>query len=48
MKYSFLPEAQKELDRQVVYYESKQPELGEDFLEEVLLAISRAVNNPKA
>lgn len=48
MKYSFLPEAQKELDQQVEYYERKQPNLGEDFIEEVLLAISRAMNNPKA
>lgn len=31
MKYSFLPQAQKELDRQVEYYESKQSELGEVF-----------------
>lgn len=48
MKYSFLTEAQKELDQQVEYYERKQPNLGKDFLEEVLLAISRAMNNPKA
>lgn len=48
MKYIFHEEAEKELNRQIDYYEEIQPGLGEDFLEEVLAAIFRVMENPPA
>lgn len=48
MNYKFHPEAEEELNRQVDYYEDKQSGLGKDFLKEILVAISRVMNNPTA
>lgn len=48
MKYIFHEEAEKELNRQIDYYEEIQPGLGEDFFEEVLVTLSRIMQNPIA
>lgn len=39
MTYSFLPEAEKELYEQALYYHHQQPGLGDEFLNEVESAI---------
>lgn len=48
MNYSFLPEAKKEFDKSTIYYGDIRPELGEDFFEEILSAIYRAMAQPQA
>lgn len=48
MTYIFHEEAEEELNRQIDYYEEIQPGLGEDFYEEVLVTLSRIMQNPIA
>ncbi len=48
MNFSFHPDAEKELNEAVEYYEDIEPGLGCDFALEVYSAISRAVDFPKA
>jgi len=48
MRFSFHPDAEKEFNEAVQYYENIEPELGYDFALEVYSAISRAINFPKA
>ncbi len=48
MKFSFHPEAEKEFDESIEYYEDIEPGLGYDFALEVYAAIKRAVEFPKA
>lgn len=47
MKYSFLPQAEEELNQAVEYYESKQKELGLEFQLEVLNFINLILSYPK-
>ncbi len=48
MSFSFHPDAEKEFNEAVEYYEDIEPGLGYDFALEVYSAISRATNFPKA
>lgn len=48
MSFSFHPEAEKELNEAVDYYEEKEPGLGYDFAVEAYAAIQRSVTFPKA
>ena len=48
MRIKFLQEAQIELDETVLYYNQELPGLGDRFLQEVLNAIERIANFPKA
>ncbi|MBN2188967.1 MAG: type II toxin-antitoxin system RelE/ParE family toxin [Chitinispirillaceae bacterium] len=48
MRYSFHPEAQRELDGAIDYYESCAPGLGLEFAEETYGAIQRILLFPKA
>jgi len=48
MTFSFHPEAEKEFNKAIEYYEDIEPELGYDFSVEVYLAIQRSVTLPKA
>ena len=48
MKISFLDVAQQELDEAIEYYNEEVPDLGNDFLGEVLKALDRIGNHPDA
>jgi len=48
MSFSFHPEAEREFNESIDYYEDIEPGLGYDFALEVHLTILRAVNYPKA
>ena len=48
MKYFFHPEAQKELNLAINYYEDCQKGLGFDFTNEVYKTIQRVINFPNA
>ena len=48
MKYFFHPEAQKELNIAINYYEERQKGLGLDFANEVYKTIQRVINFPNA
>ena len=48
MTLRFLSLAKIELDQSFEYYEFQKPNLGEDFLKEVRLAIQRIKNQPTA
>jgi len=48
MKYILHPDAKRELQDAIDYYEERQNGLGYDFSLEVYSAIKRIVNNPKA
>jgi hypothetical protein len=48
MNFSFHPEAEKELNEAIDYYEDIEPGLGYDFALEVHSTIGRSVDFPKA
>ncbi len=48
MSFAFHPEAEKELNEAIDYYEDIEPGLGYDFALEVYSTISRLVDFPKA
>lgn len=48
MKFYFHPDAEKEFDEAVEYYEECQPGLGLEFAEEVYATISRIMKYPNA
>jgi hypothetical protein len=48
MKISFLDVAQQELDEAINYFNDEVPDLGDDFLGEVLKALDRIGNHPHA
>ncbi len=48
MSFSFHPEAEEDFNQAVDYYQDIEPGLGHDFALEVLSAIRRAVEYPKA
>ena len=48
MTFSFHPEAEKEFNKAIEYYEEIEPGLGYDFALEVSMAIQRAVEFPTA
>ena len=48
MSFSFHPEAEEEFNQAVDYYQDIEPGLGHDFALEVLSAIRRAVEYPRA
>ncbi len=48
MKITFLEEAQKELDQAIEYYDFQSPNLGQQFLQEVLSALDRIASFPQA
>ena len=48
MKISFLDVAQQELDEAINYFNDEVPDLGNDFLGEVLKALDRIGNHPHA
>ncbi len=48
MSFSFHPEAEKEFNAAIDYYESVEPGLGYDFALEVYSAIERSVDFPRA
>ena len=48
MTFSFHPEAEKEFNEAIEFYEDIAPRLGYDFAIEVLSAIERAVEFPRA
>lgn len=48
MSFSFHPEAEKEFNEAIDYYEDIEPGLGYDFALEVHSAITRSVAFPKA
>lgn len=48
MEFRFLDLAQAEFDEAVVYYNSELPGLGDDFLVQVLKALDRIKQFPKA
>ena len=48
MSFSFHPEAEKEFNEAIDYYEDIEPGLGYDFALEVYSAIKRSVDFPKA
>jgi len=48
MRFSFHPEAEKEFNEEIEFYEDIEPGLGYDFAMEVYSAIDRAVEFPKA
>jgi plasmid stabilization system protein ParE len=41
------PEADEELEAAARWYETRQPELGDDFLDDFELALRRAIQNPQ-
>jgi hypothetical protein len=47
MSFSFHPEAEKEFNDAIDYYEDIEPGLGYDFALEVYSAIKRSVDFPK-
>lgn len=48
MKISFLDVAQQELDEAITWFNKEAPDLGNDFLAEVLSALDRIGNHPHA
>ncbi|MCF6355622.1 MAG: type II toxin-antitoxin system RelE/ParE family toxin [Candidatus Polarisedimenticolaceae bacterium] len=48
MSFAFHPEAEKEFNTAIEYYEEAEPGLGYDFAIEVHSTIQRAVSFPKA
>src|SRR5690625_4088713 len=48
MKYRFHPEAEEELNHQIDDYEKEKIGRIDEFFEEIIYAISSAVNQPKA
>ncbi len=48
MKYSFHPEAEKEFDEAIDYFQDIEAGLGYDFAVEVYLAVERTTAFPKA
>jgi len=48
MTFSFHPEAEKEFNEAINYYEEVEPGLGYNFALEVYATISRSVDFPKA
>ena len=48
MSFSFHPDAEKEFNQAIDYYESLQPGLGYDFALQVHSAIKRSISFPKA
>ena len=48
MSFSFHPEAEKEFNKAIDYYEEIDPDLGYDFALEVYSTIKRSVEFPKA
>ncbi len=48
MSFSFHPEAEKEFNKAIDYYEDIEPGLGYDFALEVYSSINRSVDFPKA
>lgn len=48
MSFSFHPEAEKEFNKAIDYYEEINPDLGYDFALEVYSTIKRSVEFPKA
>mgnify|MGYP003958301265 FL=1 len=48
MSFSFHPEAEKELNKAIDYYEKIEPKLGRDFALEVYSSIQRSVSLPTA
>ncbi len=48
MRFSFHPNAEKEFNEAIDYYEDIEPGLGYDFAIEVHSAISRAIDFPRA
>lgn len=48
MNYSFHPEAEKELNSSIDYYEEYQNNLGLEFAQEVYKTIQRILSFPKA
>jgi plasmid stabilization system protein ParE len=41
------PEADEELEAAARWYETRQPKLGDDFLDDFELALRRAIQNPQ-
>lgn len=48
MNFSLHPEAEKELNEAISYYENIEPKLGYDFAIEVYSSIQRSISLPKA
>ena len=48
MTYSYHPHARKEFDDATDYYDAIDPELGDDFLEEIDECITRILKFPRA
>lgn len=48
MKFLFHPEAERELNQAVDYYNNCQPYLGLDFLREVYISIQNILSYPQA
>ena len=48
MKIRFLDVAQQELDDAITYFNGEVPDLGNEFLAEVLKGLDRIVNHPHA
>jgi len=48
MRFSFHPDAEAEFDQAVDYYETRQSGLGLDLADEVLVAVARILDYPKA
>jgi len=48
MSFSFHPEAEKEFNKAIDYYENLEPGLGYDFALEVHSAVKRAIALPRA
>ena len=41
------PEADEELEAAALWYEARQPELGDDFLDDFELTLRRVIQNPQ-
>jgi mRNA-degrading endonuclease RelE of RelBE toxin-antitoxin system len=48
MNFSFLSEADEELDRGVSYYDDKTLGLGEDFYDEIISGVGKILDQPEA
>ena len=48
MNFFFHPEADREFDQAIAYYEEREPGLGLEFAEEVYGAITRIIEFPNA
>jgi hypothetical protein len=47
MRYSLDPAVIEEIDTAAAYYESRRPELGEEFLSEFRLTLALILENPR-